>query len=123
MPNPTSNFQSSKPIIVDAHQDIAWNKIALGRDFLESVADKRAREGASPAHGEGQALVGFPELIAGNVRVLFATIYVAKARPDREGWGKVYNSPEEAHDQAMEQIAYYSLLATHPRVSLITTRA
>jgi len=112
----------AKPIIVDAHQDIAWNKIALGRDFLESVADKRAREGTNPAHGEGPALCGFPELIAGNVKVIFATIYVAKARPDRTGWGKVYNTPEEAHAQAMEQIAYYSMLAMDPRVSLITSR-
>ena len=125
MPTPTSNLQHpiSKPIIIDSHQDIAWNKIALNRDFLESVAEKRAREGANPAHGEGQALVGFPELIAGNVRVVFATIYVAQARPDREGWGKVYHTPQEAHDQGMEQIAYYSMLAMDPRVSLITTRS
>ncbi|HEX7592567.1 MAG TPA: hypothetical protein VF429_00185 [Anaerolineae bacterium] len=68
MTNPT------KPIIVDAHQDIAWNKLALNRDFFESVADKRAREGAKPAHGEGSAVVGFPELLAANVRVIFATL-------------------------------------------------
>ena len=113
----------TRPIIVDAHQDIAWNKIALNRDFLESVADKRAREGATPAHGEGHAVVGFPEIIAGNIRVLFATLYVAQARPDRKGWGKVYNTPLEAHDQAMEQMAYYTMLAMDPRVSLITSRA
>ena len=111
-----------KPLIIDAHQDIAWNKLALNRDFLESVADKRRREGARPAHGEGSAVVGFPELLAGNVRVVFATLYVAAARPDRTGWGKTYNTPEEAHDQAMEQLAYYSLLAADPRVSIITTR-
>ncbi len=125
MRDPTSNFRppTSKPIIVDAHQDIAWNKITLGRDFFASVAEKRVREGANPAHGEGHALVGFPELIAGNVRVVFATVYVAKARPDRTGWGKVYNTPQEAYGQAMEQIAYYAMLAMDPRVSIITTRA
>jgi membrane dipeptidase len=139
MTNPISNLQSpssnlqapishpqppiSKPIIADAHLDIAWNKIALDRDFFESVADKRAREGARPAHGEGSALVGFPELLAGNVRVIFATIYVAKARPDRTAWGKTYATPQEAHAQAMEQVAYYAALATDPRVAIITTRA
>ena len=124
MTNPNSKLQTptSKRIIVDAHQDIAWNKLALGRDFFESVADKRAREGAHPAHGEGHAVVGFPELLAGNVRVIFATLYVAKAQPDRKAWGKTYSTPQEAHDQAMEQIAYYAMLATDPRVSLITTR-
>jgi len=113
---------TQSPIIVDAHQDIAWNKVALDRDFFESVAEKRAREGASPAHGEGSALVGFPELLAGNVRVVFATIYVAQARPDRTAWGKTYSTSQEAHDQAMEQVAYYAMLATDPRASLITTR-
>ncbi len=111
-----------KPLIVDGHQDLAWNAVALQRDFFASVAHKRAREGASPAHGEGSALVGFPELVAGNVRVIFATIYVAKDRPDRKGWGKTYATPQQAHDQAMEQVAYYSMLAMDPRVSLITTR-
>jgi membrane dipeptidase len=114
---------TSKPIIVDAHQDIAWNKIALNRDFRESVAEKRAHEGEPPAHGEGHALVGFPELVAGNVRVLFSTIYVAKDRPDRTGWGKVYHNAQEAHDQGMEQIAYYAMLAMDPRISIIATRA
>lgn len=118
--SPISSLQ--KPIIVDAHQDIAWNKIALRRDFFEGVADKRAREGAQPVHGEGHAVVGFPELLAGNVRVIFATLYVAPARPDRTAWGKTYSTPQEAHDQAMEQIAYYAMLAADPRVSLITTR-
>lgn len=111
-----------KPIIVDAHEDIAWNKIALDRDFLESVAAKRQREGATPAHGEGSAVVGFPELLAGNVRVVFGTIYVAPERPDRTAKGKTYSSPQEAYEQGMEQIAYYAALAMDPRVSIITTR-
>ena len=139
MTNPISNVQyltsnlrpfdyaqggspTSRPVIVDAHEDIAWNKLALGRDFFESVAQKRAREGATPAHGEGSAVIGFPELLAGNVRIIFATLYVARARPDRKAWGKTYSTSQEAHDQAMEQIAYYAMLASDPRVSLITTR-
>ena len=124
MTNPTSNPQSpiSNLQIVDAHLDIAWNKFALNRDFLESVAEKRAREGARPAHGEGSALVGLPDLIAGNVRVVFATTFVAQAQPGRKEWGRTYVTPQEAHDQAMEQVAYYAMLALDSRVSLITTR-
>ncbi|MGE5265237.1 MAG: dipeptidase, partial [Acidobacteriota bacterium] len=100
----------------------AWNKIALDRDFLESVAAKRQREGATPAHGEGNAVVGFPELLAGNVRVVFGTIFVAPERPDRTAKGKTYSTPQEANEQGMEQIAYYGTLAMDPRVSIITTR-
>ncbi len=111
-----------KPMIVDSHEDIAWNYLALERDFLASATDKRAREGASPAHGEGSAMVGVPDLLAGNVRIVFSTLYVAAARPDRTAWGRTYSTPQEAHDQAMEQLAYYALLASDPRVSMITTR-
>lgn len=112
----------SAPIIVDAHEDIAWNKVALGRDLPTSVAAKRAAEGLTPEHGEGSATVGLPEMLAGNVRIVFSTLFVAPASPDRTSWGKTYTTPEEAHDQAMEQLAYYGLLATDPRVSIITTR-
>jgi len=118
----TNHPITQSPTIVDGHLDIAWNKFALGRDFLESAAEKRAHEGSRPAHNEGSALVGLPDLIAGNVRVVFATTYVAPARPNRTEWGRTYSTPQEAHDQAMEQVAYYSLLAMNPRVSLITTR-
>ncbi len=111
-----------KPIIVDAHLDIAWNKLALDREFTASVADKRTREGASPAHGEGHALVGLPDLLAGNVRIVFATLYVSPERPDRPPFGKTYSTPQHAHDQAMEQLTYYGLLAADSRISLITTR-
>jgi membrane dipeptidase len=111
------------PIIVDAHQDIAWNRLALKRDLFESVVEKRSREGPHPAHGEGTALVGFPELVAANVRVVFATLYVAPERPDRAPFGKTYSSPEQAHDQAWEQLQYYVSLASDPRVTLIAKRA
>lgn len=110
------------PVIVDAHEDIAWNKIALNRDLLESVADKRKREGATPWHKEGSATVGLADLLAGNVRIVFATIYVAKATPSRTAPGKTYSTPQEAHDQAMEHIAYYGGLAMNPSVSILTSR-
>ncbi len=112
----------AKPIIVDAHQDIAWNRVALNREFYESVSDKRRREGAVPAHGEGSAVVGYPELVAGNVRLVLATLFVAPPEPNRKSLGRTYASPQQAHDQAMEQMAYYAMLASDPRVSLITTK-
>ncbi len=111
-----------KPIIVDAHQDIGWDKFALARDFFESVAQKRTREGASPTHGEGSAVTGLAELLAGNVRVVFATLFGVPFTRERHDWGKMYTTPQEAHDQALEQLAYYALCAADPRVSIITTR-
>lgn len=110
------------PMIVDAHEDIAWNKTQLGRDLLESTIDKRRREGDSPAHGQGTATLGLAELLAGNVRLVFATLYASPHRSDRPAWYKMYRTPDEAYVQAMEQLAYYALLAGDPRVSIITSR-
>lgn len=115
-----------RPIIVDGHEDIAWNKVALRRDFTVSVVDKRRTEGQRPEHGEGSATVGLPELIAGNIRVVFATLYVAPPSPERKGegrWGRTYATPQEAHDQAREQVAYYDSLAADPRVRIVRNRA
>lgn len=108
-------------IIVDAHQDIAWNRIALGRSFFESAVQKRLREGPNPAHGKGTAVTGFPELLAANVRLVFGTLYVAPRGTSRTPLGKTYSTPEEAHSLATEQLQYYSTLASNPGVSLVRT--
>jgi membrane dipeptidase len=113
----------SSPIVVDGHEDIAYNRFTLNRDLFESVAEKRTREGPQPVHGKGSATVGYPELMLGNVRIVFATLYVAPDRPDRAPFGKTYSNPQQAHDQAWEQLQYYISLASDPRVTLITRRA
>lgn len=110
------------PIIVDGHEDIAWNRLALGRDLFESVPEKRSREGPQPAHGQGIATVGYPELLAGNVRVVFSTLYASPARPGRPEVGKTYSTPQQAYDQAWEQLQYYVSLSNDPRVSILGWR-
>lgn len=106
-------------LIVDAHQDLAFNALVLGRDLRRSVRETRAHE---PPQGiEGIATLGLPELLAGNVRIVFATLYVAPhTNPNRAN--KTYQTPEQAELLAQEQLAYYALLAADPRISLITTR-
>lgn len=107
-------------LIVDAHEDIAYNALALGRDFHRSAHETRELEPAKPRGGI--ATVGLPDFLAGNVRVVFGTIYVA-----HEGSSNVpsqtYKLPEEAEAQAEEQIAFYAALATDPRIALITSQS
>ena len=78
----------SSRLIVDAHQDIAYNWLALGRDYRLSAAEKRTQEGASPR--DGTATVGLPDTLRGNVRVIFATVYVAPADSSPRFPGCVY---------------------------------
>jgi membrane dipeptidase len=108
-------------LIVDAHQDIAYNALALGRDFRASSFEKRAREGAGPQGGS--AMLGLPDALRGNVRVIFATIYVSPASAASTHPGRSYSTPQEAEAQAQEQLAYYESLAMDSRIELITTRA
>jgi membrane dipeptidase len=105
-------------VIVDAHQDIAYNAIALGRDFGTSASERRAKEGADPRGG--LATISLPDALNGNVRLIFSTLYASPASADHPG--PRYSTPEGAEAQAREQLDYYRVLATDPRVSLITTR-
>lgn len=107
-------------LIVDAHEDIAYNALVLGRDPRRAAKETRAAEPEKPKGGI--ATVGLDDLIAGNVRIIFATIYVSPAGGSNTP-GKTYVTAEEASALAQEQLAYYALLAADPRISLITTRA
>lgn len=110
---------TSPYLIVDAHEDIAYNAIYHGRDPRRSAHETRALE---PVPAEGLATVGLPDFLEGNVRVVFGTIYVSSAASEHPA-AKCYTTPEEAQSLAQEQIAYYALLSADPRVSLITTAA
>lgn len=107
-------------LIVDGHEDIAYGALALGRDFRLSAHETRAREPAQPIGGI--ATLGLPDLLAGNVRIVFATIYASPQGSGNAG-EKHYETPEEAEALAREQLAYYAHLASDPRVSLITSVA
>ncbi len=108
-------------LIIDAHEDIAYSAIALGRDYLQSAAETRTQEGATPR--EGSATIGLPDALRGNVRVIFATIYVAPASSSPKFSGSMYSTAQEAEAAANEQLAYYVQLAQDPRVLIIKTRA
>ncbi|MGB8647601.1 MAG: membrane dipeptidase [Anaerolineae bacterium] len=108
-------------LIVDAHEDIAFNAIALGRDFHTSAHEKRALE--REAQHEGMALVGLPDLMRGNVRIVFGTLYVSPRNGGLPYAGSSYSTAEEAEAAAREQLDYYRALTQDPHISLIRTRA
>lgn len=110
----------SRPfLIVDAHQDIAYNAITMGRDPRRSAHETRAQE--PPKGLDGIATVGLPDFVQGNVRIVFATLYVAP-HTSTNPLDKKYKTAQEAEALAQEQLAFYAMLAADPRVSLITDR-
>lgn len=115
----------SDDILVDAHQDIAWNYFNNRRAFTRSAWDHRRRE-QDPVflRRYGYSMAGLPETLLGRVAVICATIFVspawAKMYPDET---VTYETPHEACDLGFRQIDYYHRLADdNPQIRLVLTR-
>jgi membrane dipeptidase len=83
-------------VIVDAHLDIAWNAVASGRGFLQP-----------PPAGY---VVSRPTLVAGEVGLVFPTVYCAPVvsnRIMRRRSRFVYETAHEAELMATAQVNYY----------------
>ena len=114
-------------LIVDAHEDIAWNMLAFGRDYSRSVSQTRAREAEAGGLCEaGEALLGWPEWIKGEVGIVFATLYASPASSPLCGVPAMgYRTNEEAHQLHQAQLqAYHQLVEIHSdKFYLITNQA
>ena len=113
------------PLIIDSHQDLAWNMLTFKRDYLRSVAETRRLEANTLIpERNGECLLGWPEYQRGRVAVIFSTLFAAPARK-RELWDTVwYPDFDTAHRLYREQILIYRQLAdTHSdKFRLITSR-
>ncbi len=111
-------------LIVDAHEDIAWNVLALGRDVRRSALETRRLELESDVpERNGICMVGLPEWIEGRVAVVFGTIYVSPARRGKPSGPQVYSNAEEAHALAQKQIDVYERLADQEeQIALVGAR-
>jgi membrane dipeptidase len=104
-------------IIVDAHQDLAWNMLTFGRDYTRSVRETRQLESGSqtPARN-GDTLLGWPEYQQGNIGLIFATLFAAPIRHKLGEWDKLtYADTSQAHASYNLQLeAYQRLVDEHP---------
>jgi len=110
--------------IVDAHEDIAYSVLSLGRDARRSALEIRRREkGANVPQRGGLCMVGLPEWLSGGVAVVFGTIFVSPARPGVSG-PHTYTTAAEAHVLGQAQLDYYRRLSDEcEQVALIGSRA
>lgn len=113
-------------IVVDAHEDIAYNALAFGRDYRRSALDIRLREADSdvPARN-GTATVGLPDALLGRVALTFATLFVAPRTRQTAPWDVLsYSDEQEAYELAVRQMEYYERLADeHDKINLVRTLA
>lgn len=100
-------------LLIDAHEDIAWNMMCYGRDYTQPALTTRAREAGTPIAGDtGAAMLGLPEWLAGNVALIFATTFSMPRRSKfYSSFSAAYTTPDEAFTIAMRQIDVYRRLA------------
>ncbi len=116
-------------LIIDAHEDLAYNVLNFGRDYTRSVAETRQLEAdthsLTPSRN-GNTLLGWREYQQGRVAVVFATLYVSPERRRMGDWNELYyRDANDAHQRYMTQLdVYRRLVDEHPdKFTLIETRA
>lgn len=111
------------PILLDAHQDIAYNALKYGRDYRKSALLTRRDEPPTI----DLATIGLPEALVGRVALVCSTLFVA---PNDSTWKpvgreKTYSTPLEAYSAAMEQMDYYQRICEESpeKLRLVRTAA
>jgi membrane dipeptidase len=113
------------PLIIDSHQDIAWNMLTYGRDYTRSAYETRRLEvGTVTPELNGDCTVGWPEYQRGQVAVVFSTLFATPARKKVTGDTIFYADSHMAHRLYRDQIDFYRrLVDSHPdKFSLIASR-
>ena len=110
---------NSKPLIIDAHLDLAMNAIDWNRDLRQSVQSIRNREkGQTDKLDREKGVVSLPALREGRIAVVVATQiarYVAEGS-DLPGW----HSPHQAWAQSQAQLAWYRAMEAEGEMVQIT---
>lgn len=106
-------------ILIDAHQDLAYNVLSFGRDYLRSAAETRQLEretGSKTPARNGNTLLGWPDFQEAQTAVIFSTLFAAPARRRLGDWDHVvYANDEEAHRLYMAELDVYHRWADdHP---------
>jgi membrane dipeptidase len=107
------------PILIDAHQDLAWNMLTFGRDYTLSAAETRKREqGTFAPQVNGDTLLGWPDYQRGKVAVIFSTLFATPVRHKAGEWDQqCYATDEEAHMRySIQADVYDRLVDEHPEM-------
>jgi membrane dipeptidase len=103
-------------ILIDAHQDLAYNILTFGRDYSRSVRETRQLEAGTPvAERTDDSLLGWSEYQQGQVALVFGTLFAAPGAPKHEWDRLVYQDYAQAHELYRSQVdVYYRLVDDHP---------
>ena len=112
--------------LIDAHEDIAYNALSFGRNYLLSAAETRRLEAHSPIPERvGSCLLGWPDFQTGQVALIFGTLFLSPRRYQSGTWEvQAYQTSQEAASLYHGQIDFYQRLCDdHPnQFGLVRTR-
>ena len=97
-------------LIFDAHLDLAYNALR-GREVLRPARDQK------PDHDDIPS-VGLPDLRAGGVGLICATIFCAPDSPKDPG----YRNSGEAHEMGMAQVRWYHKAAAERELAIVRVK-
>lgn len=98
-----------EPIIVDAHEDLAWNMLTFGRDYaLPAAETRRLEQNTDTLTYNGDTLLGWADYQSGHVAVVFSTLFASPRRLIPANWDvESYDDAEEAHQVYWKQVEQY----------------
>jgi membrane dipeptidase len=99
-------------MLVDAHLDLAYNA-SRGRDLTLPAAQQQP-------NAEGTPTVGLPDLAAGGVGLVCATMFVA---PVTEHTPNGYRTPAQANEQCVRQLDWYKQQVAAGRLRQVRSRS
>jgi membrane dipeptidase len=99
-------------LIVDAHEDLAFNMLTYGRDYTRSIQETRQREKDTYiVENNGDTTLSWQAMQQGRVAVIFSTLFAAPSRLKPREWDtQVYANPNEANRVYNGQLDAYERL-------------
>lgn len=115
----------AKHLLIDSHEDLAYESFFGGFDYTRSVADNRKFNRGTE---DFESMIGWPELQEAGAAVIFNTVFMA---PDKPGdtahtYGEtMWKTCDDFHNAVLAQLDFYDRLTEeHPdQYRRIFTRA
>lgn len=104
-------------LIIDSHEDLAYNIINFNRDYTQSAyAIRKSEEKTGIPEFNGNTLLGLPQYQEANVAIIFGTLFCSPIRRDQGKYPvRTFATPQQAHDCYRENMdAYQRLTEEHP---------
>lgn len=99
-------------LMIDAHQDLAYNMLRHARDYTQSAVETRQREANNLLDKVREdTLLGWPEYQRGQVGIIFATLFASPARLSTDPLDHLcYSDIQQANYLYRQQLELYQRL-------------